>query len=207
MHVCMLSHLSCVQSFETLWTIAPLSVWFSRQEYWSGLPCPSPGDFPNPGIKPASLISPALAGRFFTTSATWEVLVPNSITGKYQFQKSPGKWSTIYMHDTLLLNVFTNLKAHSSSQKFESYKRRSVKLNYTEETPGWNCQLRLDQEGKLNSKLKKDLCLGEGKAVKPESTEIWEECVVKLRHWRLEWEFLKEEASAECREARERNLA
>ena len=120
MHVCMLSHLSCVQSFETLWTIAPLSVRFSRQEYWSGLPCPSPGDFPNPGIKPASLMSPALAGRFFTTSATWEVLVPNSITGKYQFQKSPGKRSTIYMHDTLPLNVFTNLKAHSSSQKFES---------------------------------------------------------------------------------------
>ena len=45
---------------------------FSRQEYWSGLPCPSPKDFPGPGIKPASLLSPALAGVFFTTSATWE---------------------------------------------------------------------------------------------------------------------------------------
>ena len=46
---------------------------FSRQEYWSGLPGPSPGDLPNPGIEPASLMSPALAGRFFTTSATQEV--------------------------------------------------------------------------------------------------------------------------------------
>ena len=44
---------------------------FSRQEYWSGLPCPPPGDLPDPGIEPASLTSPALAGGFFTTSATW----------------------------------------------------------------------------------------------------------------------------------------
>ena len=45
---------------------------FSKQEYWSGLPFPPPGDLPNPGIQPASLISPALAGGFFTTSASWE---------------------------------------------------------------------------------------------------------------------------------------
>ena len=60
----------------TLWTIAHqalLSMEFSKQEYWSGLPCPSPGDFPDPGIEPASLMSPALAGGFFTDSATWEV--------------------------------------------------------------------------------------------------------------------------------------
>ena len=42
-------------------------------EFWSGLPCPPPGDLPDPGIKPAPLVSPALAGGFFTTSATWEV--------------------------------------------------------------------------------------------------------------------------------------
>ena len=47
---------------------------FSRQGYWSGLPGPPSGDFPEPGIKPMSLMSPALLGRFFTTSATWEVL-------------------------------------------------------------------------------------------------------------------------------------
>ena len=60
-------------SFVTLRTVgcqAPLSMLFSRQEYWSGLPYPPPGDLPNPGFKCTSLISPALAGWFFTTSAT-----------------------------------------------------------------------------------------------------------------------------------------
>ena len=45
---------------------------FSRQEYWSGLPCPPPGGLPHPRMESASLTSPALAGRFFITSATWE---------------------------------------------------------------------------------------------------------------------------------------
>ena len=49
---------------------APLSVGFSRQDYWSGLPCPPAGDLPDPGIEPLSLSAPALAGEFFTTSAT-----------------------------------------------------------------------------------------------------------------------------------------
>ena len=69
---CMLSCFSHAQFFATLWTIAcraPLSVGFSRQEYWSGLPCPPPGGLPNPGIEPMSLLSPALRGRIFTTSA------------------------------------------------------------------------------------------------------------------------------------------
>ena len=55
--------------------MAPLSKGFSRKEYWSGLPFPPPGDLPNPGIEPMSLTSPALAGGFFTTSATWEALL------------------------------------------------------------------------------------------------------------------------------------
>ena len=66
--------LSSVPLFETQWTIArqaPLSMGVSRQEYWSGLPC-SPGDLPHPGIDPTSLMSPGLAGGFFTTSTTWE---------------------------------------------------------------------------------------------------------------------------------------
>ena len=72
MDVCMLSHFSCVQSFGTLRTVAcqaPLSMGFSRQESWSGLSCPPPGDLPDPEIE---LTSAALAGEFFTTSATWE---------------------------------------------------------------------------------------------------------------------------------------
>ena len=45
---------------------------FSREEYWSGLPCPPPGDLPDPGIEPKSLASPALAVGFFTTSISSE---------------------------------------------------------------------------------------------------------------------------------------
>ena len=74
MRACILSHFSRVQLFVTLWTVAhqaSLSMGFSRQEYWSGLPCPSPGDLPDTGIKPTSLMSSALADGFFTTSATW----------------------------------------------------------------------------------------------------------------------------------------
>ena len=62
--------LSGVQLFETLWTIArqaPLSMGFSRREYWSGLPCPLLRDLPDPGIESLSPVSPALAGQFFTT--------------------------------------------------------------------------------------------------------------------------------------------
>ena len=51
---------------------APLSMRFSRQEYWSRLPCPPLGDLPDPGIEPTSLTSPALVGGSFTTSTTWE---------------------------------------------------------------------------------------------------------------------------------------
>ena len=68
----MLSCFSSVQFFVTLMDQAPLSVRFSRQEYQSGLPCPPSGDLPDSGIRPASLTSPALADRFFITSATWE---------------------------------------------------------------------------------------------------------------------------------------
>ena len=70
-----LSHFRYVQLFVTPWTVvcqAPLPMGFSRQEYWSGLPCPPPRDLPDPGIEPVSLMSPALVDRSFTTSATWE---------------------------------------------------------------------------------------------------------------------------------------
>ena len=59
--------------FETLWTVAhqaPLFMGFPRQEYWSGLPFPSPGDLLQPGIKPMSPVSPASPGGFFTTGTT-----------------------------------------------------------------------------------------------------------------------------------------
>ena len=75
---CVLSHFSLVRLSETPWSVAhqfPLSRGFSRQEYWSGLPCPPPGDLPDPGIELESLMSPALPGGFFTTNATWEAHV------------------------------------------------------------------------------------------------------------------------------------
>ena len=69
--------LPAVSNSATPWTVtcqAPLSVGFSRQEYWSGLPCPLLGDLPNPVIEPVSLTSPVLAGGFFTACTTWEAL-------------------------------------------------------------------------------------------------------------------------------------
>ena len=68
--VCMLSRFSRVQLFETPWTVdcqAPLSIEFSRQEHWSGLPFLPPGDLPDPGIEHTWPASPALADGFFTT--------------------------------------------------------------------------------------------------------------------------------------------
>ena len=59
------------------WTVtlqASMSMGFSRQECWSGLPCPPSEDLPNPGIEPAFPVSPALAGGLFTASTTWEAL-------------------------------------------------------------------------------------------------------------------------------------
>ena len=78
MRLCVCAVVSRVQLFATLWTVArqaPLSMGFSKQEYWSGLPFSSLGDLPDPGIKPTSSVSPALAGGFFTTSTTWEALL------------------------------------------------------------------------------------------------------------------------------------
>ena len=72
--------LSCIQFFVTLWTVArqaPLSMGFSREEYWSGLPFPSLRDLLNPGIEPMSPVSPVLAGGFFTTITTWEAPYTN----------------------------------------------------------------------------------------------------------------------------------
>ena len=76
-YVCVQSHFSHFWLFATPWTVvhqAPQSFEFSRQEYWSGLPFPPPWDLPDLGIEPTSPTSSTLAGRFFTTSATLELL-------------------------------------------------------------------------------------------------------------------------------------
>ena len=71
---CIYAYMHIVASIVSLWTVArqaPLSMGFSRQEYWSGLPVPPPEDLPKPRIKPTSLISTALVDRFLTTSVTY----------------------------------------------------------------------------------------------------------------------------------------
>ena len=81
---------SVMSNSATPWTVArqtPLPIGVSRQEYWSGLPFPTPGDLPNPGIEPASLVSPALAGRFFTTATTGK---PQSIIRENAIQVKLG---------------------------------------------------------------------------------------------------------------------
>ena len=111
--MCMLSRFSQGQLFATAWTAAwqpPLGMGFSRQEYWSGLPCPPPGDLPNPGIKPTSLVSPILVVRFFTTNATWETLKwPTAWVNAYSYYII--YWILTYwpesvcMHDGMILII------------------------------------------------------------------------------------------------------
>ena len=76
-YVYVLSSFSRVQLCVTLWAVArqaPLSMGFFQQEYWNGLPCPPPGDLPDPGIKPASPASPTLLVEFFITDPLWRFL-------------------------------------------------------------------------------------------------------------------------------------
>ena len=83
--LCVLSCFSHVWLFATPWTVAPQappSMEFSRQEYWSGLPCSPSGELPDPGIEPRLLCLPALAGKFFTTIATWEAPHSPHLTSK-----------------------------------------------------------------------------------------------------------------------------
>jgi len=92
--------LNCVRFFVTSWTVphqAPLSMGFSRQGYWSGLPLPSPGNLPDPGIEPTSLASPALAGRFFTTEPPgkplgWKEVRSQKNKSKKQDMQHIGDW-------------------------------------------------------------------------------------------------------------------
>ena len=92
--ICVFSCSAVPNYFVIPWIVAcqaPLSMEFSRQEYWSGLPFPTPGDLPDPGIKPTFLVSPELAGEFFTTAfdcvdhnKLWKILkemgIPDHLT-------------------------------------------------------------------------------------------------------------------------------
>ena len=125
------------QFFVTPWTVAhqvPLSIGFSKQEYWSELPFPPPGDLPNPGTEPASLASPALAGRFFTTEA------PRKLPShKYTM------FNIAYMH--MYVCMYMNLSC------FSYHDISSVKA---EMTPISYFQIFMKSNGLVNSSL--DLC-------------------------------------------------
>ena len=100
--VCVLSH---GQLFVTPWTVAhqaPLSMEFSRQEYWSGLPFPTPGDLLTSETEPVSLASPALASGFLTTSATWEA---HSVFYTYRISKKNNIYIVSYLIFTVALKV------------------------------------------------------------------------------------------------------
>ena len=88
---------------------------FSRQEFWSGLPCPPPGDLPDPEIKPEFLTSPALAGRFFTTSTTWEAHL---------------KGGTFQTHLIKLYNShqYENKAVYTVNLTWQSYSQQRLKL-------------------------------------------------------------------------------
>ena len=89
---CVHSYFSCAQLSVTLWTVAhqvPLSMGLSRHEYWNGLPCPPPGDIPNPEIKPMSLTSPALTDGFLTTNAPGKPLCADAVLQNHSKQDTP----------------------------------------------------------------------------------------------------------------------
>ena len=101
---------SCVRPFVTPWTVAlqaPLSMGFSRQEWWSGLSRPLPGELPHPGIELMSLKSPVLTGGFFSISATWEA--PTKVHPPLIVQKGGGLhgWQPL-LHEPSTSALFTH---------------------------------------------------------------------------------------------------
>ena len=103
------------------WTVAhqaPLSMEFSRQEYWSGLPFSFPGDLPNLEIKNTSLVSPAFPSGFFTTRATWEVYI--SFVWFFIFMLSSYviwylRWESLQFGDFLLLALIHHISFHQAT--------------------------------------------------------------------------------------------
>ena len=93
-HICVpsLSHVPLFATPRTVAHQAPLSMGFSRQEYWRGVPFPTPGDLPDPGVEPKSLSFPALAGRFFTTEPPGK---PSKYTYAAAAAKSPQSCPTL----------------------------------------------------------------------------------------------------------------
>ena len=130
-YMCVLSRFIRAWLFATPWTItcqASLSMGFSRQEYWSGLPCPPPGDLPDPGIALTFFTCPALAGGFFVTSTTGYIMC--SVTS-YSFATQgtlahqaplsmefsrPEGWSGLHIH----IHMYIFINAHMYMGVYEA---------------------------------------------------------------------------------------
>ena len=95
---------------------------FLKQKYWSGLPCSAPGDLPNPGIKPVSLISPALAGGLFIISTTWEAL--QLTTSIYNWVKAVPLINYISEHSKVAFLIKTRSEINSNT--WLNLKRNSI---------------------------------------------------------------------------------
>ena len=153
---CVLSHFSRVELFATPWTIAgqpPLSMGFSKQEYWSELPCTLPGDLPDPGIEPASLMSPALADKFFTTAAAAKSLsrvrlLATPWTAAFQAPPSMGGWGKYFQARVLASGaiVFSTLDQNLASVHFfkgapnprkSKYNKQSIKIQHIRAKIEW----------------------------------------------------------------------
>ena len=141
---CVPSRFSRVQLLVTPWTVArqaPLSMGFSRQEYWSGLPFPSPGALSHLGIKPTSLKSPTLVGGFFTTSTTSETHVaPLVCSHRAPVPQQGGKRRSghlVHFRQPLTPSVCSALPAGISETcrrhlRFSSVERAPARRTWTE---------------------------------------------------------------------------
>ena len=167
----------CVGLFVTLWTVtrlASLSMGFSRQEYWSGLPCPPPGDLPNSGFEPESLISPALVGGFFTTIATWEA--PHTVCdGTKRAEKCHHRyrvWVTIlplamdkyWWHYTVLIYSYNDVSTNNEFGTIIIHILQMRKVKHekgkwfahvlgADQAVEWECKCRLIQETVIQAVL------------------------------------------------------
>ena len=124
--MCVLSCYSCVQLFVTLWTIAhqaPLSMGFSRQEYWSGLPCPPPGDILDPGIKPGSpLASLPLSHRGSPWSSFSTVrYLPSSVQSLNHVWLLATQWTAACQASLSITSFWSLLKLMAIESVMPSY--------------------------------------------------------------------------------------
>ena len=109
-----------------------LSTGCSRQEYWSGLPCPSPRNLPDPGIEPLSLTSPALTGRFFSTSTTWSLVVTvHRVTKSWSWLKQFSKQAqTSAYENNVKLYIATDIETLATTPVLRTYKLVYNSLNF-----------------------------------------------------------------------------